>query len=738
MLRLGSSKIHLEKKDLDYHRDTHRRRQNARLHGHRVVAPTPALKQTHKRNKSSKSSTSRSLRKKLSSSPVKLLVSEQNHEDSLISRDPVPRGSRAFWDKVLAEAGTPTRTKTTGSGNGRIFDPSDGWIETSRSTRASIEEVVDPKSDTESDGSSINHRHVLAPTTHSPSSSSSSQPTCTIDSYPDNISKNSMESIQQPSSRNRFSNFFRWKSKLLNNTNGTLLNDSTDVGLDGHNSDLRQSHDREKSNSAVTSHDSLLGDGLYGSRRDRGTISASLDKSAVDEDIETPNPPSKGSLSTRPSPPDVNLPVLTESLQRPSGTIARSPLYISQAAASSSPEKSHDRPCREPSIPMVISPSLLSLPPRRRRTYRPRSETYSFEHSEASSSDAAKIPTQVASPAESNRLLALNPLSSPLLASISNGSPLSPSSIVYADHHQPSTRLLNTPPSTTLLPRSISRFSSRSSSCLELPGNPFNLSHSGRTSTSSSHIQYPPPAPRSSPRALSELEIYQTAGHATNASNATSPSSSYRNLSPHALPFIPRKAHARNLTPQYPLPPPFGATARTVSYSRTMPDSTSFSTPLSTPPVSPQTPPPRQRSAMGLNPTTPSRGTFSIYNDSQPPNTQPQTPADITRRLPLNPFNTATAYSRSSFLPPLAVDRAVADWQTFASPTRGRETPTRPWGGASPRRMEAMVTPGGENADAVTSVERERRREWNIRVRMGGEEQGRLQRSPGLARGPGV
>lgn len=740
MLRLGLSRIQLEKKDLDYHKGTHQRRQDIRLHGHPVSAPTSASKQAHKRNKSSKSSVPRSLKKESSASPVKLLSSEQNQEDTLISRDPVPRGSRAFWDRVLAEAGTPTRTRSTESGNGRIFDPSDEWIESNRSTRASIEEVTSPHLDTERDRTSIDTTRVLAPTTYNPSSSGSSNSTYTLGySVPNNSINTSTESIQQTSSRNRFSNLFRWKAKPATNIDGGQLNESTDVGLDGHSSDVRRSHEREKSDATEASQGNLLRDGLYGSRRDRRTISTSLDNTKVDYDTENPDPHPKGSWPDQLSPPTVSLPLLTDSLRRPSGTLPRSPLYISQAVPSSSPEKGHDASSRGPNMPMAASPSLLSLPPRRRRTYRPRSETYSFEISVGSSSSVAQISTH-ASSAEFNVPRPLDSLSSPLLASISNGSPQNPNLIAHAGHRQSSTSFLNTSLSVTPLLPSMSRFSSRSSSCIELPGNPFNLSHSGRTSTSSSHMRYLPPAPRSSPQSLSELETHQTAHNGAYASNAGSLStSSARNLSPHALPFIPRNPRARNLTPQYPLPPPFGATARTVSYSRTMPTSASFSTPPSIPQVSPRTPSPRQRSTIGLNPNSPTRSAFSIYNDSQPPNTQPQTPADLPRRPPFNPFNAAPPQLRSSYLPPPpAVDQTIAGGQTHVLPTRGRETPTRVQAGESPMRLEAMVSRGGENADTVTSEERERRRVWNVRIRIGREEQRRLERSPGLERGPGI
>lgn len=137
-------------------------------------------------------------------------------------------------------------------------------------------------------------------------------------------------------------------------------------------------------------------------------------------------------------------------------------------------------------------------------------------------------------------------------------------------------------------------------------------------------------------------------------SNSNEPVLLRRNLSPYAIPFVPRNAH-RNGTPHLFLPPPFSATSRNVSISSTYPSSS---------PASPHTPPPRQPS-VGVSPSFaqhtpsvrgPSNGTsppnvpasrrIPVYDDRLSPSTQPQTPAGLPRNgLPAmatqNPFNTA-------------------------------------------------------------------------------------------------
>ena len=767
MLRLNLSRISLEKKDLDFHKTTHQRRHAARIDGHLTVDPKRRSEKSQRWTKSSSISPAQFPKKKTSASSFKILASDHNAEDCPISRDPVPHDSRAFWDKVLAEAGTPTRTRSTGSGNGRVFCPSDEWLDNNRSTGVLIEEASDSDNDSKDDRTSNEDVLDLVRTSHHPSSleSSNSTSVCNVDgSVVRNNTRISVESIRQSATNGRFSNLFRRRPKAVQNVEDTLSHDTLGLGLDGHQSDIHRYHEREFSGSSEISQNHWLAVGQSGSAHDHLTTSTSLETSMIHDIAQNQSPVIEPIQRSRVQSPQANFSLPIDSVQRTSGTFPRSPLYMSQAASSSSPRKSPTVPYLQHNPRMVESPSLLSLPPRRRRTYRPRSETYSFETSEASSA-TTQVRVRPATPLELNMPRPLTSPTSPSSTSISARLPVSASQVVHAKTLS-SAEHLNLASSETQLSPNYSRLTSKSSSShLELPGNAFDLSQSRHTSRSSSNLQLPsvsqldvsskarqphsclhasgssthmssgrssaaPPCLQHSPI---EPEEHRSISHGTNLSDPGSPfASSHGSLSPYAVPFIPRSTRNRSLTPQYALPPPFSATPRTVSYNGAMPTSISPMAPPSTSPVFPRTPSSNQGSASRAFPSTPPRDSFTIYNDSHPPQTQPQTPADLYRRPRLNLFNTAPARSRPTFPPPAVVDHGIGRWQAYASPTRARATPTNFRSGASRTRMEGIVSSDAENADAVTSEERERRRVWNEGVRLGREEQRRLEMSPGL------
>ena len=776
MLRLNLSRISLEKKDLDYHKKTHQRRQAARVHDHSAVDPAWRSSQIPLWTKSRKASPARPPKKPLSASPVKTLASQQITDDSPISRDPVPQGSRAFWDKVLAEAGTPTRTRSTGSGNGKVINPSDEWLGINRSARASIEEGSDSDSISQGDRTSNKEARIPDQTSHRLSSLESLNSTSisNVDGNMVRIDTNtSLESIRHPATKSRFSNLFRRRPKTVDDVEGTQPHDNLDLGLDGHTSDIPRYHGQEDTNPSETSYDHWLKDEFQGRKSDLRTIPINLETAMGHGVAQNQNPFGEPMHRSRVKSPPTVLAAPVDSLRRPSGTLPRSPLYISQAASSSSPQKSPAIPCVRNNSLMVESPSLLFLPPRRRTTYRPRSKTYSFETSEASST-TTQVGFRAATPPELDMPRPLTFITSPFLTSMSASPPVSTrptSPVAHAEPCQASTEPLDPSSPATQSPLNHSRLTSNSSSRLELPGDPFNLSHSRATSRSSSQVQCPsfspqyvtdthhqsqyiihassssvhmssgrssalPQCPRQSPI---EMEKYRSVSHNTSLSDASSPfSSSHRGLSPYALPFMPRNTRNRSLTPQYPLPPPFNATPRTISYGCAMPNSISPMPQAGTSPIFPCTPSPHSGPVTGNPPSTPPCGSFAIYNDSQPPQTQPQTPADLHRRPRPNFSNTAPARSRTSFVLPAATRHVVPGEQAYASPTRARETPARFRSGVSPMRMGGMVSADAENADAVTWEERERRRVWNEGVRLGREEQRRLEMSPGLLRNPGT
>lgn len=84
------------------------------------------------------------------------------------------------------------------------------------------------------------------------------------------------------------------------------------------------------------------------------------------------------------TPPQLPQPRPVELFRRRSGTLPRSPLWISRTEISSSPEKRPRPPTDSSEMSTAEISGFLSQPPRRRKKYRPRTETYSYVESEDS------------------------------------------------------------------------------------------------------------------------------------------------------------------------------------------------------------------------------------------------------------------------------------------------------------------------------------------------------------------
>ena len=101
------------------------------------------------------------------------------------------------------------------------------------------------------------------------------------------------------------------------------------------------------------------------------------------------------------------------------------------------------------------------------------------------------------------------------------------------------------------------------------------------------------------------------------------------------------------------------------------------------------------------------RSAFKVYNDGRPPDSQPQTPADLARPLPHNPFNTAPQLHRD-------VDPVHASSSWARAPASRIVTPThRPHRAARVGQSVDMDGENVENIGAVTEQEREWRRRWH-------------------------
>ena len=691
MLRLKPTQLRLDARDLTWHIDRHNERQNLR-------ATEPPSKVTNKTRSPKEKQPDVHIQNSTYSLPQLPLVRTTdaivNREDSIISSEPVPHDSRSFWDRVLADAGTPTRTQTTSLGNATVIEPSVDFLENNHSSRASIEgEDIywqDDNADRAhlSDGPRSPFRDIETDiSSHWPVLSSSGSLDLTrVDPSIDanNADKEQKlpldKNVETVSARRRLSfdsfNFFRRKvtpdldGSLEINDHHSLANQDIDDGYKSH-----WSHDRNRSDSSSSSVGGDLRDGLYGSRRDRRTISTDL------EACVNSRRNAEGSGSTylsndaasRSMLPTASMPRrVVEDVPRHASGLPRSSLYISQAAMSSSPHKVPDtvRGYSETSA----SESFLAFPPRRPKKYKPRSESYPFVSSEELEESA------------------LPQLDGPSTFQMAHAD-LPSLTVSYPSPHN----MISTPP----LGIQAWNYPSMGVSPAVTP-------HHENFTSGRLHGQAQTDYEWSSPHEDSvEIRSYQSlssmgSGHTRIASphsqmGATHPSPS-RNLSPFAEPFVQRSAR-RHASPQLPLPPPFSATPRNLSLNSVLPSSS----------VSPHTPPSRLPS-YSTSPVPYSHTHIPIYNDNLSPTIQPQTPAEISRnRRPAtqNPFNTAPARPQG---PSTRGDR-LSNWQAFGTPTRRPSARTR-----NHRDYEQ------ENIGAVDAEERRLRREIALGSRIGREE----------------
>ncbi|KAL6715273.1 hypothetical protein ACLMJK_007537 [Lecanora helva] len=650
MLKLNPTQIRLEKKDLDWHASRHNERRNLQ------TAAVPSKDMT----KSMKKETPRKRRHGKfpdESAPIRHPLSSMHQracsgpDSEIFSDEPVPRGSRAFWDRVLAEAGTPARVQSASRATATIVQPSDDFLNSTHSSKASVESVSAGEHSESEAGGSPPYREAggsSAFSTQYPSESSNSTRGREANAEKAEQQPPSTQTAQSSSHKARFS-IFSWRRKTRPELDRS--SDSIELGHANHSlsgsmavdgaSDRRSSLYRDMSAAHCEGSSSDPDDGLYGNRRDRRTLSqtqASNEDHVQEDHAET----STRAASRAYYPP----PRALGHARNVSGTVPRSSLYISETAPSSSPE----RPPRTPATSNargMESRGLLSQPPRRPRMYRQRSQTYSYVESEgdpdmpqmdgpsAIQSITKRIPSLVIS--HESRSSSRSPLGE-------SGRQGTPRSV----DQKSDTWLPSSPPE---LPGSITPFSNRS---LRTPQGSIGFgSHHSHSSNLSSHSRVP-----SSSSPITSSPYYQS----------IQPTLPRRNLSPLAPPTAPHRAQ-RIVSPSLILPPPFSSTARTVSSSNAYPPSS---------PASPHTPPPTRHPSTGNSPTTTNAPSshlrIPIYNDNIDPQLQPQTPVGLPRHgVP----SMSSAHHTAAYTMPVGMglgrfanQRAVAEWQAFATPTR--------------------------------------------------------------------
>lgn len=375
MLRLNPTQIRLDKRDLDWHLPRHVDRQ-----AQRAAVPRRDI------NKETERTTSKEQRRlgfpDSSPSPSVPLSSMYTHrrngpDTEIFSNDPVPHEDRVYWDGFFAQVGTPRTLQTAPTARVTVVDPSDDFLNSTHSARASIELgslPVDDGSDNEQ-SSSFDAPNGIPSVSDSSNSTSYRGVAAAVPEQ-----QTSLEDVAQSSSSRQRQSWIPWRHKthqvqdgvraLLGHVSHSL---SGSMAVDGP-SDRYSNQDRDSSRSTSGDLGPDVDDGLYGSRRDRRTFSgAGSREHKAEEHLE----PLTYGLPHRPALPP---PRAIGPSRNMSGSHPRSSLYISEAAASSSPE-------RRPSTPPDYNSSafenqgLLSLPPRRPRAYRPRSQTYSYAES---------------------------------------------------------------------------------------------------------------------------------------------------------------------------------------------------------------------------------------------------------------------------------------------------------------------------------------------------------------------
>lgn len=734
MLRPRATLIQLDSRDLQWHRQRQHERHTTQWHRQQVQEPQMDSRVVGPSNGSPGATSRISDHLGIGTQQFILPIRnehpgprpqpQEDEDNTLLSQEPVPQLSRAFWDRVLAEAGTPTRTRPAPSGNGRVIEPSEAFSSGTHSSHASptaedsqlaIDLEADPRflhgtSTEELYGGSLDES---TPMSH-----------CKETSPKEAATKETQDARElSVSPKGSFAKLFQRKKRHEEPTLITMPSANSLLPRRLGNFDGPSDFFRQASESSSTAMSVEVTDELYDVRKERRAMSTSLnweshgkDSDAEEDSHLTPSPP----IARRNKTP------LGSSIQDPSyfarrqasGGLPRSPLYRSHSGESSSPERHpgrvfsiHAPDSSPPSLGKLghKSPELLSKPPRRRTTrYRPRSPTYSYIDSveETSHLQFMQHDSLSASPADRGGFGAAYITSQ---RTSSQGQAFSS----HEDEIDESNQQCSSPQ----LPRyfgelqisspreAIRSVSSLNRSLRSVSPLDMALPTRHKPTTSRKVTPYMSPYKPAFIRHPSQIQIPLplpfSATPSTTSSNSAIPSASPLTPTDHRIFTPPSQRQPSN---------PFQINNPTQRRPQHTPSPDFTSRILSTS-LSPLQPPPRLRD-------TPLR----VYNDALPASVaQPQTPADVRRggrRHEGNPFNTAPPRMRQ----PPTTPAGARHTGPVATPTRDRAAMGRRLG----RRNEQV-----ENAGSVTPEERMLRRERGSRIGIGREERERL----GLGRG---
>ncbi|KAL8762591.1 MAG: hypothetical protein Q9184_001445 [Pyrenodesmia sp. 2 TL-2023] len=570
-------------------------------------------------------------------------MQRSSEESPIFSDEPVPRDSQAFWDRIVADAGTSARLHQQPLARSpQVIVPSNTFLENNGSIRLSVR-GEDEHEHEQAQRLDLGSPPEMLTSPRSPVSDVSETST-EVEPHMTSLLLLSLDRVENDShtrqSRQSSSEPSDSSAKTGVGSHATLGNHPfkslvsrgvspqgpwpSQMDVDGP-SDTAPSLQHYRSTSSLHDPDPASVGMPFGAQARKAELAASRNASMADStarmEFRVLTPGALQAEYTRAQP--------TQHNRTRSGGFQRSRLYISEAAASSSPDKRPRSPAESRDEPDKLN--LLSLPPRRRKRYKQRSETYSYVASEASEATTAQIESSHSALATNNPFEVSrdgNLQSEPCNAGGNLGA--------YGDY----TLSLPTRP---IRDHTNSSFSS--------PGNsqqhqPFSSPYSGSNLAHSRHS--------------SSTYLHGRSPHSHNASSIELPY--ITNTSTHISPNPLRR-------PFEPLPRVFSVGPRTPSASAA--SAFAPNTPAADEngrhPGSPYilSTPPRSVSATSIQ-QTPTR--LSIYNDSLPPNMQPQTPLGLPRNgLPLqNPFFTAPARGGSR------ITSRAAGWlhSAFATPSR--------------------------------------------------------------------
>lgn len=393
MLRLAPTQITLGSRDLTWHtrRHNHRReREKQHASGFIEVIGSSTKGPQHLVEKPvciSPFSVPRVL-------PANEPVTTANFDTASISREPVSRDSRVFWDQVLADAGAPTGTQIRNvERRPRIVEmprDSQGMIP---SSKGSIDENFPGSAGTYKDSFGIGYPQNPSSETETIPQlqsrfSSESDTSFQEDSKTEVlVSNNDTEELRQFVLPIRSSSMASYSGRFLRPTSQedraiTSHSSSGHPDLDGYSGSLPAHHDYHRKGTSTTWMKSGYDDSRSAAQTSRIATGPSVDRASSPEN---------------PSSPQLPLPRSVDNIRRrPTSGLPRSPLYMSQAAASSSPEKrtrpSADLSDENSSSETVAEHSRLPVePPRHRKKYRARYEGYIYDEAASETAEVYGI-----------------------------------------------------------------------------------------------------------------------------------------------------------------------------------------------------------------------------------------------------------------------------------------------------------------------------------------------------------